>query len=90
MAAAGLGDDLLVANEVVDPRRLEALAALADEARITVAVDSEATIAAAALAGLRRVRRRRRRRPAPLRLRPGRRRARSPTSPAARASRCAA
>ena len=53
MAAAGFGADLLVANEVVDPRRLEALAALADEARITVAVDSEATILAAALAGLR-------------------------------------
>jgi D-serine deaminase-like pyridoxal phosphate-dependent protein len=53
MAAAGFGDDLLVANEVVDPRRLEALAALSDEARITVAVDSEATIHAAALAGIR-------------------------------------
>ena len=53
MAAAGYGADLLVANEVVDPRRLEALAALADEARITIAVDSEATIHAAALAGLR-------------------------------------
>ena len=53
MAAAGFGDDLLIANEVVDPRRLDALAALADEARITIAVDSEATIAAAALAGLR-------------------------------------
>jgi D-serine deaminase-like pyridoxal phosphate-dependent protein len=53
MAAAGFGADLLVANEVVDPRRLDALAALADEALITVAVDSEATIHAAALAGLR-------------------------------------
>jgi D-serine deaminase-like pyridoxal phosphate-dependent protein len=53
MAAMGLGDDLLVANEVVDPRRLEALAALADEANITIAVDSEATIAVAALAGIR-------------------------------------
>ena len=53
MAAAGFGADLLVANEVVDPRRLEALAALADEALITVAVDSDATIAAAALAGIR-------------------------------------
>ena len=28
MAEAGLGDDLLVANEVLDPRRLSALAAL--------------------------------------------------------------
>jgi D-serine deaminase-like pyridoxal phosphate-dependent protein len=53
LAAVGLGDDLLVANEVVDPRRLEALAALADEAAVTVAVDSAATIAAAALAGIR-------------------------------------
>jgi D-serine deaminase-like pyridoxal phosphate-dependent protein len=55
MAAAGFGDDLLLANEVVDPRRLEALAALGEEARITVAVDSEATIDAAALAGIREV-----------------------------------
>jgi D-serine deaminase-like pyridoxal phosphate-dependent protein len=53
MAAAGLGDDLLVANEVVDPRRLEALAALDGEARVTVAVDSDATIDAAASAGIR-------------------------------------
>jgi D-serine deaminase-like pyridoxal phosphate-dependent protein len=53
MAAAGLGEDLLLANEVLDPRRLGALAALADDARITVAVDSEATIHAAALAGIR-------------------------------------
>jgi D-serine deaminase-like pyridoxal phosphate-dependent protein len=53
MAAAGLGDDLLVANEVVDPRRLEALAALEGEAQVTVAVDSEATIDAAAAAGIR-------------------------------------
>jgi D-serine deaminase-like pyridoxal phosphate-dependent protein len=53
MAAAGLGADLLIANEVLDPRRLEALAAIADEVRVTVAVDSPETIAAAALAGLR-------------------------------------
>ncbi len=53
MAAMGLGEDLLVANEIVDPRRLEALAALADEASITIAVDSEATIAVAALVGIR-------------------------------------
>ena len=89
MAAVGLGDDLLIANEVVDPRRLEALAALADEARITIAVDSEATIAAAALAGsatclidvdvgL----------PAAAATRPTP--AASPTSPAPRASRCVA
>ena len=42
MAAAGLGDDLLLANEVLDTRRLRGL-----NARVTVAVDSEATIAAA-------------------------------------------
>jgi D-serine deaminase-like pyridoxal phosphate-dependent protein len=53
LAAAGLGDDILVANEVVDPRRLAALAALAGDAQVTVAVDSEATIDAAALAGVR-------------------------------------
>jgi D-serine deaminase-like pyridoxal phosphate-dependent protein len=50
MAAAGLGDDLLLANEIVDARRLGALAA-----RVTVAVDSEATIAAAAAGGVREV-----------------------------------
>ena len=54
LAAAGLGGDLLIANEVVDPRRLAALAALGDDAGITVAVDSEATIAAAVDAGIRR------------------------------------
>ena len=53
MAQAGLGDDLLLANEVVDPTRIERLAAL--DARITVAVDSEATIEAAARGGLREV-----------------------------------
>ena len=53
LVAVGLGDDVLVANEVVDPRRLAALAALSESADITVAVDSEATIAAAALAGMR-------------------------------------
>jgi D-serine deaminase-like pyridoxal phosphate-dependent protein len=52
LAAAGLGDDILVANELVDPRRLAALAAVGDDARVTVAVDSEATIDAAALAGV--------------------------------------
>src|SRR3954468_1876532 len=50
LATAGLGDDLLVANEVLDPRRLSALAALGDGASVTVAVDSETTIDAAALA----------------------------------------
>lgn len=46
MAQAGLGDDLLLANETLDARRLAPL-----QARITVAVDSEATIAAVAAAG---------------------------------------
>jgi D-serine deaminase-like pyridoxal phosphate-dependent protein len=50
MAAAGLGDDLLLANEVVDARRLGAVTA-----RVTVAVDSEATIDAAAASGVREV-----------------------------------
>jgi D-serine deaminase-like pyridoxal phosphate-dependent protein len=50
MAAAGLGDDLLLANEVLDARRLGALGA-----RVTLAVDSEATVAAAAAGGVREV-----------------------------------
>lgn len=53
MAEAGLGDDLLLANEVVDPRRLSAMAALQDRAVVTIAVDSPETIDAAAAAGLR-------------------------------------
>jgi D-threonine aldolase len=52
MVAAGLGDDLLLANETLDPTRLEALATLQDRAVITVAVDSHETIDAAASAGL--------------------------------------
>src|SRR5262245_47402807 len=47
LAAAGLGEDLLLANEVLDARRLGALAA-----RVTVAVDSPETIAAAAAGGV--------------------------------------
>ena len=50
LAKAGLGDDLLLANEVVDLERLGQLAAL--DARVTVAVDSEPTIRAAARAGI--------------------------------------
>jgi D-serine deaminase-like pyridoxal phosphate-dependent protein len=50
MASAGLGEDLLLANEVLDARRLGAL-----DARVTVAVDSEATIDAAAEGGVREV-----------------------------------
>jgi len=50
MAAAGLGDDLLLANETVDPLRLRAMAEL--DIPVTVAVDSEATVTAAAAAGI--------------------------------------
>ena len=47
MVAAGLGEDLLLANEVVDARRLGRLAE-----RVTLAVDSETTIVAAAAGGV--------------------------------------
>jgi D-serine deaminase-like pyridoxal phosphate-dependent protein len=50
MVRAGLGEDLLLANEVVDATRLGALARAG--ARITVAVDSDATIEAAAHGGV--------------------------------------
>ena len=53
MARAGLGHDLLLANEVVRAGRLGALASAG--ARVTVAVDSEATIAAAGDGGVREV-----------------------------------
>jgi D-threonine aldolase len=53
MAKAGLGEDLLLANECVDPGRLASLASL--PGRVTIAVDSETTIDAAADAGLREV-----------------------------------
>lgn len=52
MVAAGLGDDLLLANESLDVARL---GALADEAQITVAVDSDATLDAAIVGGVRSV-----------------------------------
>ncbi len=55
MARAGLGTDLLLANEVLHPARLEAMAEAQSRARITVAVDSPDTVAAAAAAGLREV-----------------------------------
>ena len=53
LARAGLTHDLLLANESVDSARLRALADCG--ARVTVAVDSEATIAAAARNGIREV-----------------------------------
>jgi D-serine deaminase-like pyridoxal phosphate-dependent protein len=52
MVAAGLGDDLLLANESLDVARL---GALADDARITVAVDSEAVLDTAIAGGVRSV-----------------------------------
>jgi len=53
MAAAGLGEDLLLANEVLDARRLGVVAATG--ARVTVAVDSDQTVRAAAAGGVREV-----------------------------------
>ena len=53
MAAAGLGQDLLLANEVLDARRLGAV--VAGGARVTLAVDSRATVDAAAAGGVREV-----------------------------------
>ena len=50
MAAAGLGEDLLLANEVVDATRLGRI-----DARVTVAVDSPATLEAAARSGVKEV-----------------------------------
>jgi D-serine deaminase-like pyridoxal phosphate-dependent protein len=47
LAAAGLGDDVLLANEVLDATRLGRL-----DARVTVAVDSDATIDAAVAGGV--------------------------------------
>ena len=55
LAAAGLGDDLLLANEVVDVDRLRGVIDGAPDARITIAVDSDETIDAAARAGVREV-----------------------------------
>src|SRR5262245_65740031 len=49
MAAAGLGDDLLLANESLELGRLTSVIE-SGRARVTVAVDSEDTIAAAARA----------------------------------------
>ena len=50
MAKAGLGDDLLLANEVLDARRLGDV-----DARVTVAVDSPETVEAAAKGGVKEV-----------------------------------
>ena len=53
MAAAGLGADLMLANEVLDARRLGAV--VDSGARVTLAVDSEQTVDAAAAGGVREV-----------------------------------
>ena len=50
LAAAGLGRDLLLANEVLDASRLGRLVDAGH--RVTVAVDSDATVAAAAAGGV--------------------------------------
>ena len=53
MVAAGLGGDLLLANEVTDARRIGGL--VAEGARVTVAVDSTATVRSAVEGGVREV-----------------------------------
>ncbi len=53
MAAAGLGEDLLLANEVLNEQRLGQL--VASGARIAVAVDSPETVRAARASGVREV-----------------------------------
>ena len=53
MAAAGLGDDLLLANEVLDRAQLQRLADV--DALVTIAVDSDEAVERAATAGLRNV-----------------------------------
>jgi len=55
LVAAGVGEDILLANETVDPARLTALADAQSSALITVAVDSLETIQAASTAGIRNV-----------------------------------
>ena len=55
MAQAGVGSDLLLANETLDPQRLSAMAATQDFALITVAIDSVETLEAAAAAGIKHV-----------------------------------
>ena len=55
MATAGLGDDLLLANEVLSAGAARLGAVAASGARVTVAVDSPETVAAAAAGGVREV-----------------------------------
>lgn len=51
----GIGNDFLLANEVLDETRLTALAEAQNDALITVAIDSTETLAAAHKAGIRSV-----------------------------------
>jgi D-serine deaminase-like pyridoxal phosphate-dependent protein len=53
LAAAGLGEDLLLANEVLDASRLRHV--IESGARVTLAVDSDITVDAAAAGGVREV-----------------------------------
>ncbi len=53
MARAGLGEDLMLANEVLDAKRLGAV--VERGARVTLAVDSDITVQAAAAGGVREV-----------------------------------
>ena len=55
LVSAGVGTDLLLANETVDPTRLAALSTAQEHATITVAIDSLATLHAASSAGIRNV-----------------------------------
>jgi len=55
MADAGIGADLLLANESIDADRLAALAKTQDKTMITVAIDSDETLRAATRAGIRNV-----------------------------------
>ena len=55
MVRAGVGTDLLLANETLDVERLRTLAALGDSATITVAIDSVEALHAAHAAGIRNV-----------------------------------
>ena len=52
MAAAGIGSDFLLANEVLNTDRLSALAKVSENVQVTIAVDSIETINAAVRAGL--------------------------------------
>ena len=89
MAAAGLGDDLLLANEVLDARRLGRAGRGRRRGSPWPSTPPE-TIEAAAAGGVQRGAHRRERRAPPLRVPARRRRPTRPTWPGPRASRCAA